>query len=54
MIVLLQLEIIRAQMDDAVTADEVTRSRKTSIHRGEIPLEGTVGSNEGTIFSEPN
>lgn len=55
MIVLLQLEIIRAQVDDASTADDqVTRSPENSSHPDEIPLEHVVGSNGGATTSETN
>lgn len=54
MIVLLQLETMRAQMDAASIADEIMGSRDNSSHFDEIPLEHEGGSNDRVIPLEVN
>ena len=49
MIVLLQVEIIRAQMDEPSTADEIIGSYDSSSHSGGISLEHRGGPNDRAI-----
>lgn len=54
MIVLLQLDIIRAQIEDASTADGVGSSHENSSYSAEISLESIVGSNDSATRTEAN